>query len=118
MDGKSLKKKHDLKSLFDALSPVSKDAVRKNHQEVLKTSPSMRDEFARLRQCGENPDEIFDFDGSLQKSAKAFEQSRYPFDPSYETHTYLAAPIGSDPYGDHRSEPRVERLFRVSPISP
>ena len=71
----------------------SKDAIRKNHRELLKTDPSLRDEFARLRQRGENPERVFDFHGSLQKSANAFEQSRYPFDPSYEAHTYLAIPI-------------------------
>lgn len=93
LDGKNPKRKHNLKSLFDELSPKSKDAIQKNHRELLKTDPSIRAESAKLRLRGENPERVFDFHSSLQKSANAFEQSRYPFDPSYEAHTYLAVPI-------------------------
>jgi hypothetical protein len=93
LDNKEPKRDHDLKSHFDALSLGNQNAIRKAHKSYLENDRQRDARLAEIRQNGQNPDEVLDFDSSLNKSAKAFVQSRYPFDPLYETHTYTAGPI-------------------------
>jgi hypothetical protein len=85
--------KHNLKKHFEGLSLANQKAIREYHKEILKTDSSLQSEYAKLKQDGQNPDQIFDFDNALQSSANAFVQSRYPFDPRFGMHAYLAAPI-------------------------
>src|SRR5262249_38824385 len=93
LDGRTPDKHHDLRKHFDVLPPCDKDAIMKGYDDVLRTDPGLRAEYERLRQDGQNPGRIFDFDTVLDDSARAFEKSRYPYDPQYKAHTYLAVPI-------------------------
>jgi hypothetical protein len=89
MDCKRPENHHVLWKHFEKLPCGTQDAIRKRYDEIVKADASLQAEFARLREVGEDPDQIFDFDNALRASSKTFEQSRYPYDPKYKTHAYF-----------------------------
>jgi hypothetical protein len=93
IDGQTPKANHNLKLQFDALPPNNRDAIRTGYADILKTDRYLQEQKMRLKEEGKNPDKIFRFESVLNESALAFEKSRYPFDPRYKVHTYLAEPI-------------------------
>ena len=92
-DGVQPEYHHDLRGHFKKLSPINQQTIRENHKHLLESDPATDARIARIRQDGENQDEVSDFDTSLASSALAFVQCRYPFDPNYGQLAYLAQPI-------------------------
>jgi hypothetical protein len=94
LDGQEPKRDHDLEGHFGRLPIVDKDAIRLAHKEYLSSDPDGIATCEQARSDGANPDEVYEFDSSLKKSALAFVRCRYPFDPGYKTPlSYLAVPI-------------------------
>jgi hypothetical protein len=92
MDVGSIRPSHDLAKLFGDLPPNTQDAIRDSHKEYLKSDAHQRTCMA-AKHRGEDPNKLFEFDSSLAASNRAFEKSRYPYDPDYSDHAYLAVPI-------------------------
>jgi hypothetical protein len=84
---------HKLKKHFEELEQNHQDAIRKEYEKILKTDPLILAEFSTLKQNGEDPDKIWDFDAVLSDNSEAFERSRYPFDPDHKIQGYRAVPI-------------------------
>jgi hypothetical protein len=93
LEEKDVLRIHNLRILFDDLTQSSQTEVRASHADILMNDLKMPDKRAKVQADGQNPDQIFDFDYSLDQSAEAFEQCRYPFDPDYTDLAYIAGPI-------------------------
>jgi hypothetical protein len=106
LEGQVPAEKHNLKLHFDALSKESRTEIRREYARILKADAHMKSEKKRVKERGQNPDKIFRFDRVLDEAALAFEKSRYPFDPQYKKHSYLAVPI---------AEATKKRIIRIKP---
>ena len=92
MDGGSVRLSHDLVKLFGELPLNTQNAIRDSHKQYLK-SDIHQHTCVSAKDHGQDPDKLFEFDSSLAASNRAFEKSRYPYDPDYTDHAYLAVPI-------------------------
>src|SRR5262249_51585166 len=84
LDKRQPGKHHEVDKHFKKLLRNTQDAIRIRYKDIVRTHPYMQSECARLREAGEDPDKIFDLDNALRDSSKAFDQSRYPYDPGYK----------------------------------
>jgi hypothetical protein len=88
MDRQKVPHHHRLDDLFKGLLPSTRDMIRNCYMDILEKDPA-KAEYARLRGVGEDPEKTFALDNALAASSRAFEYSRYPYDPSYRTHAYF-----------------------------